>query len=103
MPSLTILVPKLLLPYRGVAKTPLPEGIVCSAIVSLHKLEWLLAPHQKRSLNALVHLVLAKCAIHHNDISEAWRHGTHYVIWPTPVGGPNDKLLVQFFLKSHKI
>ena len=103
MPSLSILAPKLLLPYRGVAKVPLPDGLVCFAIVSLHELKWFLALHQKRSLIALVHLVLAKCVIHQNGISEALRHGTHYVIWPTPKGVPNDMRLVQFFLRFHKV
>ena len=94
MPSSSILVPKLLPPYRDVAKTPLPKRLVCSAIVSLHELEWLLALHQKRSLNALVHLVLTKSVIHLNGIFEALTHGTHYVIWPTSAGEPNDTLLV---------
>ena len=39
MPSLSILVPMSLLPYRGVAKVPLPEGLVYSAIASLHEPE----------------------------------------------------------------
>ena len=42
MPSLSILAPKLLPPYRGVAKVLLPEELACFAIVSHHKLEWLL-------------------------------------------------------------
>ena len=91
MPSLSILAPKLLPPYRGVAKVPLSEGHVCFAIVSLHELEWLLALHQKRSLIALVHLVPIRCSIHQNGISEALRRGTHYVIWPTPKGMLNNK------------
>ena len=33
VPSLSILVPKLFLPYRVVAKAPLPEGLACFAIV----------------------------------------------------------------------
>ena len=65
MPSLSILVPKLLPQYCGVAKVPLPEGLVCFVIVSLHELEW--------------------------------------ILMKTPDGGPNDKRLVQFFLKSHKV
>ena len=81
--SLSIMVPKLLPSYRGVTKAPLPKGLVCSAIVSLHELEWLLALHQKRSLNALVHLVLAKCVIRHNGIFEEF---THYIIWPNSGG-----------------
>ena len=97
------MVPKLLPPYCGVAKAPLPKGLVCSAIVLLHKLEWILALHHKRSLIALLHLVLKKYAIHHNGIFKALTHGTHYVICPTLVGEPNDNLLVQFFLKSHKV
>ena len=47
VPSLSIQVSNLLLPYRGVAKAPLPEGLACSAIVLLHDLELLLALHQK--------------------------------------------------------
>ena len=47
MPSLSIMVPKLLSPYRDVAKAPLPEGFACSAIASLHDREKLLALHQK--------------------------------------------------------
>ena len=82
--------PKLLPPYRGVAKAPLPEELVCSSIVLLHDLEWSLALHQKRSLIALVYLVLERCEIHHNVIFEALRHETHYVIWPTLEGEPND-------------
>ena len=103
MPSLSILAPKLLPSYRSVAKVPLPEGLVCFAIVLHHELKWLLVFHQKRSLITLVYLLLARCAIRHNSIFEALRHGTHYVIWPTLEGGPNDKKLVQFFLKSHKV
>ena len=34
-----ILVSKLPLPYRGVAKAPLPQRLVCSAVVLLHYLE----------------------------------------------------------------
>ena len=37
--SLSIMVFKLLLPYRGIAKASLPEGLSCSAIVLLHDLE----------------------------------------------------------------
>ena len=37
MPSLSILVPMLLLPYHVVAKTLLLEGIVYSATASLHE------------------------------------------------------------------
>ena len=103
VPSLSILVPKVLPLYRGVAKVLLPNGLVCFAIVSLHELEWFLVLHHKCSLIVLVHLVLARCAIHHNGISEALRHGIHYVIWPTPKGGPNNKRLIQLFLKSHKV
>ena len=91
MPSLSILVPKLLPLYRGVAKVLLPEGLVCFEIVSLHELEWLLVLHHKRSLIALVHLVLTRCVIYQNGISEALRHGIHYVNWPTLEGRPNDK------------
>ena len=47
VPSLSILVPKLLPLYRGVAKVLLPYGPVCFAIVSLHKLEWFLVFHHK--------------------------------------------------------
>ena len=39
MPSLSILVPKLLPPYRDVAKAPLPEGLDCFAIASFHDRE----------------------------------------------------------------
>ena len=39
MPSLLILVPKLLPPYRDVAKAPLLEGLACSAIALLHDQE----------------------------------------------------------------
>ena len=39
VPSLSILVPKLLLRYRGVAKSLLPERLVCSTVVLLHDLE----------------------------------------------------------------
>ena len=41
MPSLSIMVPKLLPLYRGIAKVLLLKGLVCFAIVSLHELEWL--------------------------------------------------------------
>ena len=70
MPSLSILAPKLLHLYHGVAKILLPNGLVCFEIVSLHELEWLLALHQKRSVIALVYLVLERCEIHHNGISK---------------------------------
>ena len=72
--------PKSLPLYYGVAKVFLPEGLVYFTIVSLHELEWKLALIQKRSLIALVYLVLARYEIHHNGIFEALRHGTHYVI-----------------------
>ena len=101
VPSLSILAPKLLPLYRGVVKVPLPKGLVCFAIVLHHELEWLLVLHHNRSLIALVYLVRARCAIHQNRISEALRHETHYVIWSIPDGGPNDKRLVQFFLKFY--
>ena len=39
MPSLSILVPKFLPPYRDVAKALLPEGLACSAIALLHDQE----------------------------------------------------------------
>ena len=39
MPSLSILVPKLLSEYRGVAKAPLPERLVYSIVVLLHNVE----------------------------------------------------------------
>ena len=52
---------------------------------------------------ALVYLVLTICEIHQNGIFEALTHGTHYVIRLTPEGEPNDKLLVQFVIKSHKV
>ena len=91
---LSILAPKLLPPYRGVAKASLLEELVCSSIVLLHELEWILALHHRRSMITLVHLVLARCVIHQNSISEALRHGIRYIIWPTPEGEPNDKLLV---------
>ena len=94
VPSLSILVPKLLPPYHSVATVPLPDGLVCSKIVSLHDLEWLLVLHHKRNQIALVYLVHARSVIHHNGISEALRHGTHYVVWPTPKGGPNNMRLV---------
>ena len=103
MSSFLFLALKSLLPYRGVAQVPLPEGLICFEIVSLHELKWLLAFHQKRSLITLVHLVLARYAIHQNGIFEALRHGTHYVIWPIPEGVPNDKRLVQFFIRFHKV
>ena len=45
----------------------------------------------------------SKMCDHHNGIFEALTNGTHYVIWPTPEGEPNDKLLVKFFLRSHKV
>ena len=61
MHSLSIQAPKLLPPYRGVAKVPLPEGLVCFAIVSHHELEWLLVLHHNRNLIALVYLVLERC------------------------------------------
>ena len=80
MLSLSILVPNSFPLYRGVVKVFLLEGLNCFAIVSLHELEWLLALHQKRSLIALVYLVLARCEIHHKGIFKALRHGTHYVI-----------------------
>ena len=103
MCSLSIMVPKSLLLYHGVAKVFLPDGLVCFAIVSLQELEWIFSLHQKRILIALVYLVLTRCEIHHNDIFKALRHETYYVIWPTPEGRPNDKQPVQFFLKSHKV
>ena len=88
---LSILVPKSLPLYRGIAEVFLPEGLVCFAIISLHELKWLLALHQKKSLIALVYLVLEICEINQNSIFEALRHGTHYVIWPTSEGVPNNK------------
>ena len=39
MPSLSIIVPMSLLPYRGVTKAPLAEGLVYFAITSLHEPE----------------------------------------------------------------
>ena len=39
MPSLSIMVPKLLSPYHDVAKAPLPDGLACSALASLHDQE----------------------------------------------------------------
>ena len=62
-----------------------------------------LAFHQKRSLIALVYLVLARCEIHHNGIFKALIHRTRYLIWPNSEGVPNDKRLVQFFLRFHKV
>ena len=47
MPSLLVLALKLLPPYRGVAKAPLPEELVCFSIVLLHELEWPLVLHHK--------------------------------------------------------
>ena len=47
MPLLSILAPKLLPPYRGVAKVSLLEELVCSSIVLLHELEWILALHHR--------------------------------------------------------
>ena len=39
MPSLSILVPMLLLPYRDVAKSLLLEGLACSVTILFHDLE----------------------------------------------------------------
>ena len=39
MPSLSILVPMSLIPYRDVAIAPLPEGLACSVTVLFHYLE----------------------------------------------------------------
>ena len=39
MPSLSIMVPKLLSPYCDVAKAPLPKGLACSVIALLHDRE----------------------------------------------------------------
>ena len=39
MPSLSIMVPMLLLPYRDVAKELLLEGLACSVTVLFHDLE----------------------------------------------------------------
>ena len=71
MPSLSILVPMSILPCRGVAKAPLPEGLVYSATTLLHEPEYPLALHRRRNPIALVLLVLARYAIHLNGISES--------------------------------